>query len=281
MRWRSLHIAPVLSSSAPTPSSLQLSPRHLPPFPQSPSLLPPIPFPASPHPLPCFPPSPSLLPPIPFPASPHPLPCFPPSPSLLPPIPFPASPHPLPCFPFSHQLCLPPNLFSALLPHSLCPASPLPMPCFPLPPPCFPPLSALLPPSLRPASPHLRPAYPHPHRGERHAPGATRGSAADFGTSSRSSCPVLSRLPFSFQTYLDCFHIREEGGGRTRNKGAAQQSLRASGDADDTNQDAAYFSPQQDLTAVASSSTVQVFWEVHPDGRPLFPYRPTPFLRKP
>ncbi|CAI5529494.1 unnamed protein product [Closterium sp. Naga37s-1] len=55
-----------------------------------------------------------------------------------------------------------------------------------------------------------------------------------------------------YRTYLDCIHIRKEEGGRTRNKGAAQQSqsqqpltTSAGGDADDANPDAAYFSPQQ------------------------------------
>ncbi|GJP44531.1 hypothetical protein CLOM_g3919 [Closterium sp. NIES-68] len=54
-----------------------------------------------------------------------------------------------------------------------------------------------------------------------------------------------------YRTYLDCIHIRKEEGGRTRTKGAAQQSqpqplaASAAGDADDANPDAAYFSPQQ------------------------------------
>ncbi|CAI6003851.1 unnamed protein product [Closterium sp. NIES-64] len=55
-----------------------------------------------------------------------------------------------------------------------------------------------------------------------------------------------------YRTYLDCIHIRKEEGGRTRNKGAAQQSqsqqpltTSVEGDADDANPDAAYFSPQQ------------------------------------
>ncbi|CAI5935700.1 unnamed protein product [Closterium sp. NIES-65] len=131
-------------------ASLIPLPHPLPFFPSSPSLLPPIPFPASPHPLPCFPSSPSLLPPIPFPASPHPLPCFPPSPSLLPPIPFPASPHPLPCFP--HPLpCFPPS--PSLLP-------PIPFPASPHPLPCFPPSPSLLPPIPFPASPHPLPCFP-------------------------------------------------------------------------------------------------------------------------
>ncbi|CAI5493006.1 unnamed protein product [Closterium sp. Naga37s-1] len=62
-----------------------------------------------------------------------------------------------------------------------------------------------------------------------------------------------SPLPFSFQTYLDYIHIRKEEGGRTRNKGAAlrsqSQPLAASGDADDANFDAAYFSPEQTVSA--------------------------------
>ncbi|CAI6002050.1 unnamed protein product [Closterium sp. NIES-64] len=212
----SLHPLPCFP---PSPSLLPLVPspafpHPLPCFPPSPSLLSPIPYPASPHPPPCFPPSPSLLPPIPCPASPHPLPYFPPSPALLPPFPFPASPHPLPCFPPSRPV-LPPIPF---------PASPHPLPCFPpspslLPPipfpvspnplPCFPPSPSLLPPHPLPCfppSPSLLPPIPFPG----FPPSPSPLPPIPFP----ASPPILS-LPM---------YNRKEKGGRTRNRGAAQQT---------------------------------------------------------
>ncbi|CAI5536568.1 unnamed protein product [Closterium sp. Naga37s-1] len=192
---------PLVPSQSPSPSLPvalaipPLSPRHLPPYPPSHSLLPLIPFPAPPHLIPCFRPSRSLLPPIPFPASSSPLPYFPPYHSLLPPIPipasppsrsllpsipFPASPHPLPCFPQSPSL-LPPIQFPAsphpipVFPPSRSQLPPIPFPASPHPLPCSPPSPSLLPPIPFPASPHPIPCFPpfrsHHQRGERHTPG--------------------------------------------------------------------------------------------------------------
>ncbi|CAI5521071.1 unnamed protein product [Closterium sp. Naga37s-1] len=177
---------------------------------------------ASSHRRPRFlPPSPTLPPTVAH-ASSHRRPRFlPPSPSLPPTV--------------AHASSLPPPSFpppSSLLPPSLPPASPLP-------PPCFPPPSSLLPPTLievsvmhqrsrvgnklilysppLPASTRLLAGlfgvHSHPEGGG-WAQVQLGGSAADFGTSSRSPCPVLSRLPFLFQTYLDCIHISKEKGGR-------------------------------------------------------------------
>ncbi|CAI5494028.1 unnamed protein product, partial [Closterium sp. Naga37s-1] len=77
------------------------------------------------------------------------------------------------------------------------------------------------------------------------------GSTADLCA---SSVTILLPLPASTQLLADLFglHSHREGGGGT-----------------------------QDLSALASSTTVLVLWEVHPDALPLFPDCPTPFLRSP